>query len=67
MMILAEAIATAGPNALEVRKAIENTTGYFGTAGEFNFSPTDHNGLSIDAFTMVTVKDGTFVPFTLKQ
>lgn len=67
MMILADAIATAGSNTLEVRKAIENTTGYFGTAGEFNFSPTDHSGLSIDAFTMVTVKDGTFVPFTLKQ
>ncbi len=67
MMILAKAVAKEGPDKMAVRQAIENTTGYFGTAGEFNFSPTDHSGLSIDAFTMVTVKDGKFVPFTLKQ
>ena len=62
MMILAKAIATAGPDKMKVRDAIENTTGYFGTAGEFNLSSTDHSGLQIDAFTMVTVKDGKFVP-----
>ena len=28
----------------------------------FNFSATDHNGLDIDAFEMLTVKDGHFVP-----
>ena len=43
-----------------VRTAIENLKGVVGTAGIFNFSPTDHNGLGIDAFEMLTVKDGNF-------
>ncbi len=40
---------------------IENMKGFVGTAGVFNFSPADHNGLAIDAFEMVTVKGGKFV------
>ena len=32
-----------------------------GIGGTFNLSPTDHNGLTIDAFAMLTVKDGKFV------
>ena len=32
------------------------------TAGIFNFSPADHNGLAMDAFEMLTVKNGRFVP-----
>ena len=43
-----------------VRAAIENLKGFVGTAGIFNFSPTDHNGLGIDAFEMLTVKKGKF-------
>ena len=65
MMILAKAIAAVGNDTVKVRSAIENMTGYFGTAGEFNFSAEDHSGLKIDAFTMVTVKDGKFVPFAV--
>jgi branched-chain amino acid transport system substrate-binding protein len=34
--------------------------GFAGTAGIFDFSPADHNGLGIDAFEMLTVKDGKF-------
>jgi branched-chain amino acid transport system substrate-binding protein len=34
-----------------------------GTAGIFNFSAQDHNGLAIDAFEMLTVKNGRFVPY----
>lgn len=63
MMILAKAIAQVGVDKMKVRSAIENKKGYFGTAGMFNFSPQDHSGLQIDAFTMVTVKDGNFVPY----
>jgi branched-chain amino acid transport system substrate-binding protein len=33
-----------------------------GTAGVFNFSPADHNGLDIDAFELLTVRNGRFVP-----
>ncbi len=44
----------------KVRAAIEQLKGLVGTAGVFNFSPTDHNGLNIDAFEMLTVKKGKF-------
>jgi len=44
-----------------VRTAIENLKGVVGTAGIFNFSPTDHSGLNIDAFEMLVVKKGKFV------
>lgn len=60
MLILAKAIEMAGVNSSKVRKAIENIKGFTGTAGEFNFSATDHNGLGIDAFAMFTVKNGQF-------
>ena len=66
MMILARAIAEVGPDKMKVRQAIEEMTGYFGTAGKFNFSQEDHSGLDIDAFIMVTVKDGVFVPYTME-
>jgi branched-chain amino acid transport system substrate-binding protein len=29
----------------------------------YTFSAADHNGLTIDAFEMMTVKDGKFVPY----
>lgn len=61
-MILVEAIKKAGSTDPEkVRNAIENLHGFVGTGGIFNFSPTDHNGLDIDSFAMLTVKDGKFV------
>lgn len=44
----------------KVRDAIENIKELPGTAGIFNFSPEDHNGLDINAFEMLTVKDGKF-------
>jgi branched-chain amino acid transport system substrate-binding protein len=60
--ILVKAIEQAGPDKAKVRGAVENLKGYVGTAGVFNFSPTDHTGLSIDAFELCTVKNGRFVP-----
>ena len=64
-IILARALKDAGPGAdkEKVRSAIENIKGLVGTAGIFNFSPTDHNGLDINAFEMLTVKDGKFAVF----
>ncbi len=61
LMILTKAITAAGLDREKVRTAIENLQGYYGTAGEFNFSANDHNGLGIDAFAMLIVKDGRFV------
>jgi branched-chain amino acid transport system substrate-binding protein len=60
--ILAEAVRKVGTDKEKVRDFIENLKGFVGTAGIFNFSPADHNGLSMDAFEMLTVKNGRFVP-----
>jgi branched-chain amino acid transport system substrate-binding protein len=59
--ILVRAVREAGLDRAKVRAAIENMKGFVGTAGVFNFSPADHNGLAIDAFEMLTVRDGKFV------
>jgi len=60
-MILAKAIEKAGSTDKEkVRDAIETMRGFIGTGGVFNFSAQDHNGLGIDAFELLTVKDGKF-------
>lgn len=61
MTILAKAIEVGGTDREKVRAAIENIQGLIGTAGTFNFSETDHGGLGLDAFAMLTVKDGQFV------
>jgi branched-chain amino acid transport system substrate-binding protein len=65
MIILEKALRDAGAGAdkEKVRSAIENIKGLVGTAGVFNFSATDHNGLDINAFEMMTVKDGKFVVY----
>jgi len=47
----------------KVRDAIESLQGVAGTAGIFNFSAEDHNGLDINSFEMLTVKDGKFVAY----
>ncbi len=61
-MLLVNAIKKVGVDREKVRTAIEHTKGFVGTGGVFNYSPTDHNGLALDAFEMLTVKDGRFVP-----
>ena len=63
LMILVQAIETAGADKEKVRDAIENMQGFVGTGGVFNFSATDHNGLDMDAFEVLTVKDGKFVTY----
>jgi branched-chain amino acid transport system substrate-binding protein len=61
-MILVEAIKTAGADDVEkIRSTIENMKGFVGTGGIFNLTPTDHNGLGLDSFEMLTVKNGKFV------
>jgi branched-chain amino acid transport system substrate-binding protein len=60
MLILERGIKEAGTDKEKVRDAIEQIKGLVGTAGIFNFSPTDHNGLDANAFEMLTVKDGKF-------
>jgi branched-chain amino acid transport system substrate-binding protein len=59
--LLVRAVKEAGPDREKVRAAVEGMKGFVGTAGVFAFGPADHNGLDVDAFEMVTVKDGRFV------
>jgi len=66
MTILAAAIKSAGPDRAKVREAIEQLKNFPGTGGVFSFSPQDHNGLDINAFVMLTVKDGRFVFYNRK-
>jgi branched-chain amino acid transport system substrate-binding protein len=60
-MIVVEGIKKAGSTDRDkVRDAIEQLHGFVGTAGIFNYSPTDHTGLDLSAFEMLTVKGGKF-------
>ena len=60
-MVVIEGLKKAGaPDREKVRAAIESLKGYVGTAGVFNYSPADHTGLDLNAFEMLTVKDGKF-------
>jgi branched-chain amino acid transport system substrate-binding protein len=62
VLILVEGIKKARSTDKEkVREAIENIKSLVGTAGVFHFTSMDHNGLGMDAFEMLTVKDGKFV------
>ena len=63
LMALVKAIEIGGADKEKARAALENLQGFVGTAGVFNFSPTDHNGLGIDSFEMLTVKDGKFAVY----
>jgi branched-chain amino acid transport system substrate-binding protein len=61
LMVVVEGLRKAGqPDREKVRDAIENLRGFVGTAGVFNYSAADHTGLDLDAFEMLTVKDGKF-------
>jgi len=66
LVILEAAVKTAGNDRAKVRAAIEGLQNLPGTAGIFSFSPTDHGGLTIDAFQMMTVKNGKFAAYTGK-
>lgn len=59
-MVLA-AVKKAGNDRAKVRDAVEGLQNFAGVGGMFSFSPQDHNGLNIDSFAMMTVKDGKFV------
>ncbi|MBI4634575.1 MAG: ABC transporter substrate-binding protein [Deltaproteobacteria bacterium] len=42
----------------DIRANLEKIKGFVGTAGVFNFSPEEHNGLNESAFEMVTIQKG---------
>lgn len=56
--LVIDALKAVGPDSAKIRDYIENRKNFIGQHGVFNFSPTDHNGLTKEAFEMVVVKDG---------
>ena len=59
--LMVDAIKRAGSSdKAQVRDALEATDGFVGVTGEFNFSASDHLGLSLDAFYMVEVQNGAW-------
>lgn len=58
LQIVVAALKEAGTEAAALRDKIEATSNHVGIGGTFNLSATDHNGLTKDAFTLVTIKDG---------
>jgi branched-chain amino acid transport system substrate-binding protein len=59
-LMLGKAVEKAGADREQARAALEGVQGLVGTAGIFNMSAQDHNGLQADAFEMLTVKQGKF-------
>jgi branched-chain amino acid transport system substrate-binding protein len=67
LTVLLAAIASAkSVDADKIVAGIEGLRNFSGTAGIFNFSATDHNGLQMDSIVMNTVKNGKFVLYTGK-
>ena len=58
IMLLKKAIEKAGGDRAKIRDEIENTQGFVGIGGTFNFSAADHNGLGKGSFTMVKIVNG---------
>ncbi|MBT0653172.1 ABC transporter substrate-binding protein [Geomobilimonas luticola] len=56
IMLLKGAIERGGDTPAAIRDALEKTTNFPGIGGVFNFSRTDHAGLTKDAFVLVEVK-----------
>jgi branched-chain amino acid transport system substrate-binding protein len=59
LSLVAQAIKagkSAEPSA--IRDSLEKTKGFWATTGEYNFSPSDHNGLTEEAFVMVKITKG---------
>jgi len=60
-MMIAGALKKVGSDPAKIRDYIEGIRNFRGIGGVFNYSPTNHDGLTNDAFVMVTVKNGKFV------
>ena len=61
LSLVVAALKAVGADRAKIRDYIENTKGFVGTGGVFNYSPADHVGLHKDALEIYTVKNGAFV------
>ena len=61
LLLLIDAMKRAGTTkAKAVRDALEATDGFEGTVGRIKMSPTDHLGITLESFQMMTIKDGNW-------
>ncbi len=58
VQLVVRALERAGADRGKLRAAIEETRGFVGITGVFDFSPTDHNGLDRRAASMIEIVDG---------
>lgn len=61
VMMIKGAIETSGDTPKAIRDGLEKTTHFPGIGGVFNNSPTDHAGLTKDAFVLVEIKNKDWV------
>ncbi|MGH2343293.1 ABC transporter substrate-binding protein [Segnochrobactraceae bacterium EtOH-i3] len=60
VMMLAEAMKSAGGERPAVRDAIEGLKDHVGVTAVYSYAPDDHFGAKADSVVMLTVKDGKF-------
>jgi len=58
--ILLAALKKAGTDKSKIRDAIEQTRGYVGTTGIFNYSSDDHDGMTKESMAMFQVVEGVW-------
>lgn len=59
LMMLVDALKKAGADdTAKLRDAIEQTQGFVGIQGVFNYTAQDHNGLTLDDVTLIVVENG---------
>lgn len=56
--IIVEALKKVGPDRAKIRDQIEKTKGFVGIDGIYNYSPTNHDGLSVDDLIMIKIVNG---------
>ncbi|WP_429932916.1 ABC transporter substrate-binding protein [Agrobacterium vitis] len=60
LMMLAEALKTAGADKTKIRDAVEGLKDHTGVTAVYSYAPDDHFGAKADSVVMLTVKDGKF-------
>lgn len=58
LQLVVDALNKVGPDRAKIRTAIESRKNFVGIDGVFNFSASEHNGLTKSAFALVTIKNG---------
>ena len=62
IQLFVAAMKKAGTDSAKIRDALEQTKGFVSVDGTYNYSPTDHTGLSIDDMWVAQVQNGGLVP-----